>query len=157
MALMEQQDRPCEHGAASGFDIQLALTDKEKVCSVMRRCRKMGGVPIKEAQVQQFQAWFRTLSRRGFLDSSFLKDAEKVKATFREQFPNGMTRGQYSRSVLTFFSGLDDEQFPRYFPNITREETVDVLLSIGAEGSRDHQKHLANKRQQERGAFQATS
>jgi hypothetical protein len=122
-----------------------ALADKEAVSAVMRRSRKTGGVLIKEAQVLQFQQWFRTLAKRGFVTSSFLGDAEKAKKTFREEFPNGMTRGQYVRSILTFFSGLNDDEFPVYFPGLEREKTVDLLLTIGSEGSKEHRSRLAEK------------
>jgi hypothetical protein len=122
------------------------LTDKEAVCAIMRRCRKTGGVPIKEVQVQQFQAWFRTLARRGYVTSAFLRDADVVKRTFKGEFTNGMTRGQYVRSVLTFFSGLNDEDFSLYFPDLNRERTVNLLLEVGSEGTRDHRKRLADKR-----------
>jgi len=145
-------------------DTRAALTDKEAVCAVMRRSRKTGGVLIKEPQVQQFQSWFRTLSRRGYVEPSFLRDADRAKRTFRTEFPNGMTRGQYVRSVLTFFSGLDDDDFPLYFPGLDREEAVNLLLEIGSEGSKDHRKYLADKRkasaeqgQHEPGAFECTS
>jgi len=128
------------------------MTDKEAVCTVMRRSRKTGGVLIKESQVQQFQAWFRTLAKRGYVTSAFLQDKDKVRETFRREFPNGMTRGQYVRSILTYFSGLDEVDFPKQFPDIDREETVNDLLRIASEGSKDHRIHLANKQKRVPGA-----
>lgn len=110
---------------------------KDRIQELVGRLRSTGGLKLKPAYAKSLTSWLNLLSKRGYLDVEFLKDREKVKATFYSAFPNPNTRSQFSRAILTYFYTLTDEEFASEYPGLTRENAVDNVGYVATRANQD--------------------
>jgi hypothetical protein len=111
--------------------------DRERVMTVLGRVRRMGGLPLTDAQKKQFQGWFRTIAVRGHTTEDFLKDPDYVSKTYRESFPNPMSRGQFIRAFMMYVTGLTNEEFHEEYPSLTRESVTELMKKVNAEANQE--------------------
>ena len=103
--------------------------DRQHVNEILSRVRGSGGLPLSEKAKEQFHVWLKTLMKRKFNTPEFLSDPDTVLDTYKSNFPNPMTRGQYVRSFLAYISGLTDEEFAVFYPNFPLPEGRYTLVS----------------------------
>jgi len=113
------------------------LYSRERVTSVIARVRRTGGLPIPARPLDQYQSWFRTLAKRGYVEPDFLRNGDRVRQQFRRDFPNSMTRAQYVRGFLMYLTGLDDAEFAAEFHDLDREGIVRRLQAVSTEANKE--------------------
>jgi hypothetical protein len=120
--------------------------DKERISEVIGRLRGTGGLPLTPDYVKSLIAWLHNLSKRGYLGVDFLRDKEAVHHSFMTSFPNSNTRSQFSRAILSYFSGLTDDEFEAEYPGLTRIQAVDAVRAVAAKATKDINESKSRKR-----------
>jgi hypothetical protein len=77
-----------------------------RVTSVIARVRRTGGLPIPPRPLDQYQSWFRTLAKRGYVQPDFLRDDDRVRQAFRRDFLKG------THPPEDFFSWVKVRSYP---------------------------------------------
>ena len=112
--------------------------DRQRVLAVFDRLRKPGGLRLSDTQKNQKATWFRTLVKRGMVDSEFFsQNKDTVKQAYREAFPNGMTRAQYTRTVISYIGALSDGEYAAEYPTMPREGLVRLVTEITIDAGAD--------------------
>lgn len=111
--------------------------DRERLLEVLSRLRKTGGIPLDEKKKLRVASWFRTLARRNLVECNALVDAQSVSRSYKEAFPNPMSRGQYTRAFLAYIGGLTDEEYEQEYPTIPRGELVQTMWKITLEAGKE--------------------
>ena len=124
------------HGSGKQKDLGEKYT-RERVTEVIARVKRIGGLPIPPKPLYQYQSFFRTIAKRGGTSIEFLSDKDLMRRSYREQFPNPMTRSQYVRGFLMYLTGLTDKEFSEEFPGLSREDLVRRLQAIGTEANKE--------------------
>ena len=119
--------------------------DKERITEVINRLRGTGGLPLAPTYVKSLTAWMCTMAKRGYLDSDFLRDKDRVRETFMKQYPNPNSRAQFSRAILAYFSGLTDDEFQKEYSRLSRKDAVEAVRSV-ATGANKQKNDFFRKR-----------
>jgi len=122
------------------------LYDRQRIIEILGRLRKTGGMPLDEKKRERVASWFRTLVKRNLVECKDLEDGDAVKRTYKEMFPNAMTRGQYTRSFLSYIGGLTDEEYQKEYPTIERSRLVALFTEITVEAGADLRETRKTKR-----------
>jgi len=123
-----------------------ARYSKDRILEILSRVRKGGGLALTEEKKRQVTSWFRTIARRGYVTEDFMRDGQRAKTIFKEQFPGPVTRAHYTRSFMIYLEGLSDEEFMQEYPTLSRGDLAATINTISQEAWQERKAKKASQK-----------